>query len=431
MNIAAIFPTTGPYRTSDNQIQQVGSGRRQIKRRDHRSGWRRQSHGWSSWRQWLCFWERAVLISPDAMKYSKPSGGMAACDKRTIRATPVLLLAVALLGTSAPAVTFTWDGGSIGDTGESDVVEKLLLNTESGTVTFGEDVRPNPTSGTALTFSPGGTRGNRHAITFGPTGDFNIRRIFGGVASPLPREATTCVRSGILTIAANVASAADDAHRTMGHATLAVFVGGTSMASLSSLLTGCSFTVGRAAAVQSGSPGMETPGRITRPGDRTVVENGENRAGGRPDGGMFDSTGGILNANNQNENMIGALSLTANSTVDLDAGEGTASPRFVTASTTGATLPINAWSDPADTSRPDDSILIMADPATSGALGQIEFTNDVPGATLSGRLIVPVPEPINVALGIFGVGFVMFGIGRRFCARANARRNGVITPCKT
>jgi hypothetical protein len=204
----------------------------------------------------------------------------------------------------------------------------------------------------------------------------------------------------------------------MGHATFAVLVGGTSMASLSSLLTGCGFEVGRVVVVQS-SLSTATPGRITKGGDGPSVQDEEHRDQARPGGGTFDFAGGILDGKYQNENTVGALSLTRNSTLGLHAGGGKASPGFATASTTGATLPINAWSDPADTSRPDGNTFITTGAATSGALGQIEFTSDAPGVAGLGRQIVPVPEPTTVALAVFGAVVVMFGIGRRLYARAN------------
>lgn len=264
MNIAAIYPTTEPYRTSDNQIQQVGSNRRRSKRCD-------QSVRLTETEARAVVPGKAVLSSQDTMKYSKPSGGMAACGNRTVRATTVLLVALALVGFSAPAVTSTWDGGSIGDTGASDVLEN---------------------------FSP-------------------------------------------------------------------------------------------------------------------------DRAGVRPGGGTFDFAGGIVAANNQNENPIGALSLTANSTLDLHAGDGTA----------GRGLPLPRRLSPrsrstaaevfADTLGPDDKIFIMADDATSGALSQIEFTSDAPGATRLGHEIMHVLESTNVALGVFGAVVVMFGIGHRLYARTN------------
>lgn len=369
----------------------------------------------------ICPTTEAVLSSLDNMKYSNPSDRMAACGKRTARATSVLLLALALLGTSAPAVTFTWNGGSIGGAGDSDGLEKLSLDTESGTITFGGDVRPNSDSGSALILSPGGIKGNRNAMTFGGTGDITIRRMFSGTASPLPYEGDTMVKAGKLMIAANVANAADGADRTMGHATSAVLIGDTSLDSFSTLLTECGFRAGRAGATESRGLSMPTPGRTTKAGDGTVVQNGEERVDVRPVGGTFDSAGGILDANDQNENTIGALSFTANSTLDMHAGDGAASPRLDAASTTGGTLPMNGWSDPADTSRPDDNLFIMADAATSGALSQIEFTSDAPRATRLGGQIVPVPEPTNIALGVFGAIVVLFGIGRRLYARANTK----------
>lgn len=43
----------------------------------------------------------------------------------------------------------------------------------------------------------------------------------------------------------------------------------------------------------------------------------------------------------------------------------------------------------------------------------------ITGATQIGTQLVPVPEPINVALGVFGAMFVVFGFGRRLYARTH------------
>jgi autotransporter-associated beta strand protein len=143
--------------------------------------------------------------------------------------------------------------------------------------------------------------------------------------------------------------------------------------------------------------------------------------------GGLTFAGGILDANNRSDSTIGALSLTANSTLNLHAGGAAGLLTFTSVATVtgGRTLTINGWSGSAGGAGTDDRIFITADPTGSGILGQIQFTGYAAGANwVSGSgEIVPVPEPINVALGVFGAVFLMFGFGRRLYKSARGKRN--------
>ena len=176
---------------------------------------------------------------------------------------------------------------------------------------------------------------------------------------------------------------------------------------------------------------------LTKSGNGTLVLEGVNTyaggttlSGGRlalgvdnvlPDTGTFDFAGGILDANSRTDT-IGALSLTEDSALNLDPGNGSGSLTFASmTASAGKTLTINGWSGLENTTGTDDHIFITADPGAT-VLSQIHFTGFGDGALwLSGTgEIVPVPEPINVALGVFGAVFVVSGLGRRLRARRQA-----------
>ncbi|MBE0541124.1 MAG: hypothetical protein IH623_07045 [Verrucomicrobia bacterium] len=133
-----------------------------------------------------------------------------------------------------------------------------------------------------------------------------------------------------------------------------------------------------------------------------------------PDTGTFTFAGGILAANNRTDS-IGQLSLTADSSLNLTP-DGTAGQlTFASASYSSGTLLITGWTGTSGGVGTDDRIFITDDPTLSGILGNIQFDGYAPGATwLSGSgELVPVPEPVNVALGIFGVMFAAIGLWRR------------------
>lgn len=152
---------------------------------------------------------------------------------------------------------------------------------------------------------------------------------------------------------------------------------------------------------------------ITKTGARTLFLNGNNTysggttlAGGTVQVGHDNAlgtgnltfAGGILNANNQDLS-LGLLSLTANSTLNL-VNDGIGSVlTFTSASRTAGTLTINNWNGSAGT---DDRIFIAANPGAT-FLSNVSFTGFGTGAVwLETGEIVPVPEPTEWALIIFG-----------------------------
>jgi len=140
-----------------------------------------------------------------------------------------------------------------------------------------------------------------------------------------------------------------------------------------------------------------------------------------PDSGTFAFAGGTLAANNKTDT-IGALSLTANSTLNL-VNDATHSDLHFASGTgsSGVTLTINGWTGTAGGGTGDRIFLDSGTGATQ-LLQDITFTGFTPGAIrLASGEIVPVPEPINVALGAFGVILAGIGLARRFREHAGKR----------
>jgi autotransporter-associated beta strand protein len=250
-----------------------------------------------------------------------------------------------------------------------------------------------------------------------------------------------------------------------------VLVGDTGGILNASLLAGGGFTIGRNITVQSGSSGTATLGGntaavstfsgdialnkstiltaatggeaifsgtisggfgITKTGDGTVtlshantytggttlnqgtLKLGVNDALGT---GGFNFAGGILDANNTTDSTIGALTLSGSATLLFHAGSA-GSLTFASASWTAGTLTITGWSGVANTAGTDDKLFVTSGSASQDFLDHIFWTDQsITGANQLGTgEIVPVPEPINVALGIFAGAFVAFGIARRLRA---------------
>ncbi len=141
----------------------------------------------------------------------------------------------------------------------------------------------------------------------------------------------------------------------------------------------------------------------------TIALAGNNALGS----GAFNFAGGALSANNRSAS-LGALSLTANSTLNLVSDLTQGSLTFSSASWTGGILTINGWSNAATR----DEIFITSNPG-SAFLSEVQFTGYAPGAmwlSATGE-IVPVPEPGSLALAGFGALILALGFGRRFSAR--------------
>ena len=175
-------------------------------------------------------------------------------------------------------------------------------------------------------------------------------------------------------------------------------------------------------------------GALTLSGTGNNYDGGTTLTGGNlalgadnviPDAGTFTFAGGILKANDRTDH-IGALSLTVNSTLDFSAGgsAGFLSFNGGPAAPGALTLTINNWTGLANSSGTDDRVYLR-DAANAPVIATADFLNSInftgfgfaPGAIqLASGEIVPVPEPINIALGIFA----LFGIFHRL--RSQARR---------
>jgi len=155
-----------------------------------------------------------------------------------------------------------------------------------------------------------------------------------------------------------------------------------------------------------------TGGTTLRQGTVVMGSNGALGTGG------VTFAGGILNANNKTAG-LGALSLTANSVLNLGTGTG-GLLQFTMASWSGGTLTINDWT----TASTSPQIRILDGNVPTDFLNNVFFSV---GGTLhygvldSGNFLVAgnpvVPEPIHYALGIFGLVFVSVRAGRAYRAR--------------
>lgn len=162
---------------------------------------------------------------------------------------------------------------------------------------------------------------------------------------------------------------------------------------------------------------------ITKTGSRALILNAANNyAGGTIldagtiqlgaiDGalgsGGFEFAGGTLEANNRTEN-LGALTLSATSTLNLAPGGSAGIMTFASATASvGEVLNINGWSGSAGSAGTDDRIFITADPGAT-VLDQINFVGFGTAMWLGTGEIVPVPEPTEWALIAFAALSVLY-----------------------
>lgn len=163
---------------------------------------------------------------------------------------------------------------------------------------------------------------------------------------------------------------------------------------------------------------------ITKTGARTLILNAANTyeggtilQGGTIQLGADDAlgsgglafAGGVLAANNRSDT-LGALTLTANSTLNFVADSTAGTLIFSSASSALGTemLTIAGWSGAGASGGTDDRIFSTADPG-SAFLSQIQFVGYDPGAIWLGTgEIVPVPEPTEWALVIFATLAVLY-----------------------
>lgn len=162
-------------------------------------------------------------------------------------------------------------------------------------------------------------------------------------------------------------------------------------------------------------------------GGTTLIDDTTLRLGSDnviPDTGTFTFAGGIVAANNRTDT-IGQLSLTADSSLNLTPGGTAGALTFASAAWTSGTLTINGWTGTPGEAGTDDRIYFTAAPAETflnhvyfDIGGNLYFADMIGNELVAG--VTPVPEPINVALGVFGVLFGGIGLWRRHRASRSA-----------
>ncbi len=143
-----------------------------------------------------------------------------------------------------------------------------------------------------------------------------------------------------------------------------------------------------------------------------------------PDTGTFTFAGGILAANNRTDS-IGQLSLTADSSLNLSPDGTAGALTFASAAWTSGTLTINGWTGTPGAVGTDDRIYFTSTPGSDfldhvyfDIGGNLYFADMIGNELVAG--VTPVPEPVNVALGVFGVMFAAIGLWRRHRASRSA-----------
>jgi autotransporter-associated beta strand protein len=337
-----------------------------------------------------------------------PNQQTSPCCLSWLRATTISLLTFTLLGGSAQAATRTWDGGG-GDANWGTIFNwdgNVSIPATTDDATFGTGF------GSGTTISLNGDR-TVNSLTIDTSVGITIaNNTLTLTAGSLTRNSTA---SGDQIISSVVTLGANAVWNIQGAGTLTVSGrifesgGGTSLTKSGS----GTLIVGSSAGQNFYTGGTTLSGGTLRLGDNDALGPGGFRFGG-----------GILNANNKSDFDIGVLTLTASSTLNLAADSTPGFLNFSSASgwTGGTLLTINGWSGTAGAAGTDDRIFMQANPGAT-ILGQINFTGYAPGAAWVGSEIVPaVPEPVNVALGVFGVVFAGFGFARRLHARHQAVR---------
>lgn len=330
------------------------------------------------------------------------------------------------------------------------------------------------TSGTTVfTIADAPTVDTEMSIGVNISGSTALEKNGAGVlllSGPSTYSGSTTIKAGTLLIGANAPSGSAGA---LGNTTSAVLLGDTTGSASAALLTEGAVSVARAVTVQAGGSGTATlggntadistfsgnvtankdlqltaandgeavfsgvisgNGKVAVVGGGTVVLEGVNNyTGGTtlsedttlrlgaedvlPDTGTFTFAGGILAANNRTDT-IGQLSLTADSSLNLSPGGTAGALTFASAAWTSGTLTINGWTGTPGGTGSDDRIYITTAPEASflnhvyfDLGGNLYFADMIGNELVAG--VTPVPEPVNVALGVFGVMFAAIGLWRR------------------
>ena len=259
------------------------------------------------------------------------------------------------------------------------------------------------------------TTGTSRTLTLNGSGSNPLIAQTGGSSTTFTIHTNSSTGSGALILQLN---ASGDFNVQNSGATL----------SISSVI---SETGGSRSITKTGTGTLIMSGANTYSGGTTLGTGAPNTGGtislgadGALGSGGFTFAGGILSANNKTHTTTGTLSLSADSSLNLfnDHGADKNALIFGSASWTGGILTINGWDGSSHSSGLDDQIFIngSVDP---GFLSHTYFNLDGTlyfGAMLSNELVagdlVPVPEPIHYALGIFGLVFVGVRAGRAYLA---------------
>jgi len=348
------------------------------------------------------------LIADLEMKASeRPRKGSASGKSIDQLSVLIAIALLTLLGSTARATDRTWDGGGVSGNlhlwGAKQNWGGASVPGDTDQATFSSVVGNSSTPSLGATAaSIGGILYNSSAAGF----------TIGGTAT-----LTINANSGTLGAGTGIRLTSGSANSQTINAPIALGLSQTWDIQANTLTVGGAISGAAMTLTKTGSGTLVFNTAATYTGG-TTLSAGTLRLGAAdvlPNSGTFTFAGGILAGNNFGDS-IGPLSLTANSTLNLSAGGATPSLTFASASWTAGTLTINNWTG-TGSGGTDDKIFITADPGST-FLSNIQFTGFAAGATWLGTgEIVPVPEPIHYALGIFGLVFAGVRVGRYYVAR--------------
>ena len=277
-------------------------------------------------------------------------------------------------------LTLTGSAGTIGaETGDSTAVA-IGANNTSGTNTISAPIILAPTSGTTSTiFQEAGGTLTLTGVISGGNSSFGIAKKGGGIlilSGPNSYSGATTISASGGTL--SVDSGASGTGRLAGTSGITVNSGGTLLLA------------------QSGTASTD---RINDSATITLA------------GGKF-ATGGLSEGGTGTTRGLGALTLTASSTIDM--GSGASILNFGGTSTrTAGILTIDNWSGDKDLGGGTDQI-IFANTLDSTFLANIDFTGFSPGAIELGTgEVVPLPEPSTWAGAALAMSAVLVSQRRR------------------
>jgi autotransporter-associated beta strand protein len=321
-----------------------------------------------------------------------------------------------LNGNSVTISSLSGTGGTVQNNAAGSAT--LTVNQATGPETFSGQMQNGDTGSLGFTKTGGGTLilNNTHSYTGPTTISGGVVQLAGGNDRLPTGTALTVNNPGSLDLNnqnQQVASLAGSGNIGLGTGKLTV--SGSDNTTFSGAISG------------SGQFEKSGPGTLTLSGNNTYT-GGTTLSGGTltlgannalPSGGNLILNGGTLVAGNFTQT-IGALSLIDNSTIDLFGTPSLTIGSFGNI-TTGKMLNVLSWAgdDKGPFSSGGTAGTIFLTTFTAGDfLPFFHFDGHNPGAfVLNNGEVVPVPEPIHIALGVFGVVFVGVRFGRRFFAK--------------